>query len=576
MTAPGPAPILGIDLGTTMSAVGVFTDGKLTLIENELGETLTPSVVAYDARAKGLVAGRIAKDILAVQPHLAVAAFKRSMGIDERFDLGGQQYSAPELSSYVLDALRADAERTLGRPLDRCVITVPAYFGEAQRQATVQAGELAGLQVERVLNEPTAAAIAYGLHRGEDERTFIVLDLGGGTFDVCVMGLFEGLLEVRSVAGESQLGGEDFTAALRDLALERTGVALRDLSAGQRAALNKRAELLKRRLSRWLGADIRVPTPGGGDDVNVNLGRADAEAVWAPLVDRMLGPCRSALRGAGLAPDALDDVLLVGGATRMPCIEAMAEKLFGRKPVADPDTDPDLAVVRGAAVQAALCADDASVADMVVTDVASHSLGIAVSREVDGRHNSGYFSPIIDRNTVIPTSRVETFGTVSDNQSELVVEVFEGEHRRCEHNRKLGTLEVSDIPSGPSRDVLEVRFTYDLSGILEVEATVLETGKKTAGVFQRGGETLQGEALERATKRLRALKADPAERPRYRDLLGRANGLWADLTGDARDRLSYPIDQFEAALASRHPGTIEKAFQVLRQACERLDGGERW
>jgi molecular chaperone HscC len=453
-------------------------------------------------------------------------------------------------------------------------VTVPAYFGEAQRHATKQAAELVGLTVERILNEPTAAAIAYGLHAGNVERKFVVLDLGGGTFDVCVMELFEGLLEVKSVAGESQLGGEDFTLALRDLALRKAGVGLARLDARAQVTMLKRAELLKRSLSRWARAEIAVCGARESENLTLSITREEADLACKPLLDRMVKPCRAALRGAGLLPEQLDEVILVGGATRMPCIVDFVRETFGHE--GRVHDDPDHTVARGAAIQAALCAEDASVEELVVTDVASHSLGLAVGRMLDGRFSDGYFAPIIERNTVIPTSRQETFSTVQPNQTWIKVRVFEGEARRAEDNRLLGELEVKGIPKGPPRDAIDVRFTYDLSGILEVEATVIDTAETVSRIFQRGSAELGEQELARAREQLARLKADPRERPRHRDVLARANALWSELAGLEREALGFALDQFESALASRTPSAIDKSYEALLAMCERLDGGERW
>lgn len=565
--------IVGIDLGTTMSAVALYREGKITFFENMLGDTLTPSVVAHDVRSQGLVVGRTAKEILAVHPTRGAAVFKPMMGSDTTVKIGDRELSPVELSAYVLDALRADAERALGTKVERCVVTVPAYFDEPQRQATIQAAEIAGLKVERILNEPTAAALAHGLHEEDAEHHFVVLDLGGGTFDVCAMELFEGMLEVRGVAGVSQLGGEDFTQALKALALSEAEVAPEVLGAADHALLLKRAELLKRKLSRWPSSDIRVPT-GQGDPVDVTLSRADAETAFRPLLDRMLRPCRNALSGAKLKPQDLSDVILVGGATRMPCIVDLARDLFGMEPTVLPE--PDHAVVRGAAIQAALCSKDASVADTVVTDVASHTLGIQVTREVNGRMVEGFFSPLIERNTTLPTTRSEVFSTVRTDQTEIEVTVFEGEQRKVLGNKKLGELHVPGIPDGPPRDAIEVRFTYDPNGLLEVEATILETGETLARVFQRGNAQLKGKALTLATERLQRLKATPRDRPRHRDLLARAEALWSELDGSDRPRLTSAIEAFEAALEAEDTSAVHRTYDALHQLCQQFDHDERW
>lgn len=557
-----------------MSAAAWFDQGTVRFIRNELDDVLTPSVVAVDPRTKNVVTGRIAKDLLASDPACGAALFKRSIGVDgASFSMGDRSFTPIELSAYILDSLRRDAERTFGEPVQRCVITVPAYFNEAQRRATLQAGQIAGLSVERIVNEPTAAAIAYGLNESPDELRFVVLDLGGGTFDVCVMEYFDGLLEVKSVAGKSQLGGEDFTRALLTLGLDKAGIPESSLSIGHFGLMLRRAELVKRQLARWPSATLNL-ADNDAEPLTVDISAEEASEAFQPLLSAMLEPCRTALRGNRMHADEVDDVILVGGGTRMPCVRQFAEDLFQREPKMDRDVD--LVVVRGAAIQAALHAGDEALEDVVVTDVASHSLGISSSREISGRRIFDLFSPVIERNTVIPTSRSDVFATLEDNQTELSIEVYEGELRQASANRKLGEFTVKRIPKGPAGQQVSVRFTYDLSGILEVEATVLETGESVAHVFKRGREDLSDTEIERATQRMQGLKSDPRERPHYRDLLTRAHLLYQDSTGEHRARISYYLDQFESALSTSTPKTIEAAFNQLSEVCQRLDGGERW
>ncbi|MCE9579883.1 MAG: Hsp70 family protein [Deltaproteobacteria bacterium] len=567
--------IVGIDLGTTHSAIGVFEGERVRLFPNPLGDVLTPSAIAIDGKRRGLIVGRTAKDVLAVHPEQGAARFKIDMGRATRYRVGERELDAIELSAHVLDALRADAERALGTPVTRCVITVPAYFDDAQRAATRRAAEIAGFAVERILNEPTAAAIAYGLHKRADESLFGVVDLGGGTFDVCVMELFEGVLQVKGVAGESRLGGEDFTDALAGLLARKAGVAPPAPGTLAAALLTKRAELTKRALARWTTTEVTLAGEiTGGAPARFDISVDEADAIWAPLIDRLHAPMRAALRGAGVEREALADVILVGGATRMPCVQRAIAEAFGRPPIHH--ADPDLLVAEGAAIQAAMLANDAAVGDLVVTDVASHSLGVDSSREVGGRMVDGYFVPVIHRNTTIPCSRWESFATLENNQKHVLFRVYEGESRRAKDNRQIGELRVEDLPRGPAPKEVRVRFTYDANGMLEVEALVPETKQVVTKVFTREGGELVGAALEAARARLRALRADPLERPRYRDLLARANLLWAEADPAARGELSLAIDACEAAAADHQPQAIDRAFAALEALCVRIDRGVRW
>ena len=572
-------PILGIDLGTTNSSVAIFAEGAVRMLPNALGDVLTPSVVAWDERAQELVVGRTAKDIYALHPDRAAALFKRGMGSDTRYTVGPDRYSAVELSALVLKALRADAERDLGLSVERAVITVPAYFNDAQRYATMQAGELAGLDVVRIINEPTAAAIAHGLHNKASDGTILVFDLGGGTFDVCVMDRFDGTLEVRSVAGESMLGGEDFTRRIAGESLQRCGLHLEwvEMSAPELlGSLLKRAELLKRRLADVEEGTLDVPAvpPRLAEGRTLTLTRAEVEEACASLLDRLRRPCREALRGAHLSRQDLDEIILVGGATRMPAVRAFVDRIFEHEILSG--VDPDLAVVHGAAIQAALCNDDAAVSDMVVTDVASHSLGTDIAKDFGAREVGGFFAPVIHRNTVIPTSVSQIFVTRHDNQTQIDFDIYEGESRHVRDNRLIGGLKVTDIPRGPAGQQVEARFTYDLNGILEVEITVLATGRKVSKVFHRNAETLTPEQLEVAARRIERLKQDPREAPRVRDAIARAELLIQEADPSSRGHLEAALDALEDALARRDPQAIEASLQELLSRCRDLDEDERW
>jgi molecular chaperone HscC len=567
--------IVGIDLGTTNSAVAAVRDGAPSLFDNPLGDVLTPSVVAADKRRGSLLVGRTAKDIIAGEPHLGASQFKRAMGTDQVFELAGRRLDAVELSAHVLDALRADAERALGVTVERAVISVPAYFNDAQRFATKRAAEIAGLAVERIINEPTAAAIAYGLERRDDASRFLVFDLGGGTFDVCVMELFEGLLAVESVAGISRLGGEDFTAALVDHVCDRAGIDATRLRAEKRpvaAALYRRCELLKRKLSRWPTSTVSVDAVFGVAAAELEVSTAEADQVFEPLIARLLGPCRSALRGAVCKPADLDEVVLVGGATRMPAVRRFVEELFGRPPLVE--LDPDKVVAQGAAIQAALCADDRSVGDIVVTDINAHSLGVDSTRIVADRKVDGFFVPIIHRNTVLPTSRSDVFSPIEPYQTSMTFAIYEGESRRVEDNTRIGELQIDKLPAKDGRVL--VTFTYGVDGILEVEARALANERTVSKILTRTGEQLSGEALDRARSRLRTIRSGPTERPSYKDLLVRASLLWKEADPAVREILGHLIDRFEAALASREPPAIAETFAALGELCDRLDDGDRW
>lgn len=550
-------PIIGIDLGTTYSLVAVLENGVPRVLPNALGEWLTPSAVSVRPDGEVLV-GAPARARAITAPDSTAVAFKRDMGTDRRVMLAGLTMTPVQLSALVLKALKADAEAALGHPVEEAVITVPAYFGDLQRQATRDAGALAGLKVERIINEPTAAALAYGLQNRHQEQRVVVLDLGGGTFDVTVLEIIEGVIEVQATAGDARLGGEDFDDLLVALVRERLNTTIE--SSAFEALLRDACRRARHQLTDHELADVIVPrftTPSGAQvEVHQQVTRADVEAAWRPLLERIEHAIGRALRDAGLAAGALDQVLLVGGATRMPCITSLAARYFGKPPLCT--LPPDEAIALGAAVQAALKAGDQAVEDVVATDVAPFSLGVATSTRVGHQLVNGLFSPIIERGTPIPCSRVKTFSPVSDRQPRVTVEVFQGEHAECQKNQLLGSYEVRDLPLVSSdQNALEFRFTYDLNGILEVEITRLKSGAREAFVLERRQGSLTPEQLAHAREAMARWKIHPRDFLPNTTALERADAMFATLRGEPRARLGVAIASFKAALESQDPRAID-------------------
>ena len=429
-----------------------------------------------------VVEGAAAQQLRVTQPQRCASCFKRWMGTGRRIEIGGQEFNSTELSSLVLRSLREDAEKFLGCDVHDAVITVPAYFNDNQRKATVLPGELAGLNVRRIVNEPTAAALVYGYHDRQAEKHLIVVDLGGGTFDVTVMEIFEGTLEIISTAGETQLGGEDFTSRIVAWVLQRQGRQLEtaELQVPLHVArLREECEAAKRQLVAEDKANIRIPNDDGeflDDPVTLELSRDQLVEISDPLVRRLARPISRALRDAGIPGEDVSEVVLVGGATRSLAVRQFVEGFFGCE--AKATHNPDEVVALGAAVQAALIQDDAAVNDMVMTDICPFTLGVEIVKEFGRREVKGYFLPIIHRNTTIPVSKEETVQTVYPNQRHVEVRIYQGESRKVEDNLLLGRLEVTGIPAGPSGQLVHLRFTYDLNGILEVEAYVPESDPK--------------------------------------------------------------------------------------------------
>lgn len=567
--------IVGIDLGTTYSAVSVLRDGKPVVLENALGDFLTPSVVAFDGNET--LIGKPARELMTVKPDLGCAIFKRHMGTDWSINRGGRVRTAIELSALVLAQLKSDAEKALGEPVERAVITVPAYFNDAQRTATIAAGEAAGLIVERIINEPTAAAIAYGLHESDAERTAVVIDLGGGTFDVSVIEQFERVVEVRSSAGEIFLGGEDFTTTMVSRVLMERGETLEVAefkTPGRVARLRRECELAKRKLSTDAAATIRWPDPEGklteeSDEITI---QRDAYEAWTkPLLDRILRPLKRALTDAHLSPADIDEVILVGGATRMTSVRKLASQLFGKEPRTS--LPPDQVVAIGAAIQGALIERNHDLGDLVVTDVCPFTLGIETTKEVGHQYKSGYFLPIIPRNTPLPTSRIERVATLLANQTTINVKVYQGEARMVEGNLLLGEFECAGIPIGPPGESIDIQFTYDLNGVLEAEATVVKTQKKTSLVITRHAKNKDAKVIQKAIAAMADLKKDWRNNTENRMLILKAERLYQELTDTDRDYLDGLLTAFEAALADKDEATSNELREHLSMYLSARDVG---
>ncbi len=561
--------IIGIDLGTTNSAAAWFDGGAPKLIPNRLGEVLTPSAVGLDDDGSLLV-GRPARERMGSHAALTTTAFKRWMGTQHRVTLGKQDYGAEELSALVLKSLKEDAEAHLGQPVTEAVITVPAYFNDKQRKATRRAGELAGFKVERLINEPTAAALAYGIHQLDSETRFLVFDLGGGTFDVSVLEIFEGVIEVRASTGDNRLGGEDFNSVLTGLMLAaHKPVAQLARDDRQLAAkLNEAAERARRILTT--GSNAAMEVQWQGEMLRHEVTAEQFEAAAAALTDRLKTPVLRALRDADIRPESLSEIILIGGATRMPVVRRTVARMFGRFPNAS--INPDEAVALGAAVQAGLKARDAALKEVVLTDVCPYSLGVDVAERLPGGAiEAGIFSPIIERNTTVPVSRVNLYETMEPNQREIRLGIYQGEARRVADNVRIGELKVP-MPRGPAGQPVEVRFSYDINGLLEVDVTVPGSGETHNLVIADPEDQISPKELERRRAALAALKQHPRDDEPNRAALARAERLWENALGFERDEIGRMIQMFQAALASQDPRTAARAREDLMAGLDRVDG----
>ncbi|MBK8804224.1 MAG: molecular chaperone HscC [Fibrobacteres bacterium] len=555
--------VVGIDLGTTNSLVTAWHDGKVVPIPNALGDHLTPSVVSLD-RDGSILVGRAARDRLVTHPRETVATFKRAMGTTQQFQLGRQKFRAEDLSALVLRSLKADAEAFLGEKVTEAVVSVPAYFNELQRKATKAAAQIAGLHVERLINEPTAAAVAYGVGQIERDGTFLVFDLGGGTFDVSILELFERTLEVHASAGDIRLGGEDFRWRMAEACLRDNDLAWESLDNQQRALVMNAAESTKNQLSEAEVAlmEFRV----GTRDVAWPISRAQYEEICQDLVDRLRLPVERAMRDAKRDPGRIDQILLVGGATRMPMVRRLAERMFGRSPRVD--LDPDRVVAIGAGVQAMLKTSETAFQDVVLTDVCPWTLGIDVKS--DDAEEKSMFSPIIERNSTVPISRSKRYSATEDFQTQVKIKVYQGESRRLECNVFLGELSVP-LPSLPkSENRFDVRFTYDINGILEVIVTHLRTKRESRLVLERNPGTLTPEQIAQRLAELAPLKLHPRETQQVRSLLAYADRLYEERLGEEREEIASRIRAFREVLDRQEPQECEQAIEVFREFLQGL------
>lgn len=555
--------IVGIDLGTTNSLVTAWKDGQVVPVPNALGDHLTPSVVSIEHNGTVLV-GKPARERLVTHPTRTASLFKRSMGTAQEFKFGQTSLRAEDLSALVLRSLREDAEAFLGEQVTEAVVSVPAYFNDLQRKATQAAAKIAGLQVDRLINEPTAAAVAYGIGRIEQEGTFLVFDLGGGTFDVSILELYDRTLQVHASAGDIRLGGEDFRWRLAEMLLRDQGLLWETLGLEERASLMGAVELAKNQMSTQ--ETVLVEGRYGGKDVAWPCTRELFQSQCRDLRDRMRAPVERALRDARLDPQRIDQVLMVGGATRMPMVRDLAAELLGKTPRTD--LDPDRVVALGAGIQAMLKSSESAFEDVVLTDVCPWSLGVSVQ---DGRTSQNVFSPIIERNRAIPTSRSRIYGPVQDFQPAVSLRVYQGESLRLEGNVFLGELEVK-LPRGRKEENgFEVRFTYDINGILEVLVTHLASGKVDRLVLEQNPGSLSPEQIEERLRSLAHLKLHPRERLEIRSLVERAERLYEESLGQRREAIKEGLTNFQVQVEDADQDSWKSLAEEFADFLERQE-----
>ena len=513
--------------------------------------------------------GELARERMLLHPDSAASVFKRDMGSKKQFKLLHKTFLAEELSALVLRALKEDAEAFLKEEVTEAVISVPAYFDDARRRATKRAGELAGLTVERIISEPTAAAIAYGLYQNKDRARFLVFDLGGGTFDVSILELFDTILEVRAVAGDNFLGGEDFTAVLETMFFDKF-TELDRLSMDEKTLrhIHKQADLCKLGFSENRVSKMRCKVGEKLYEMDVELPKYEEACV--ELLERIRKPVKRSLSDAHIRLSDIDKVVLVGGATKSPVIRRFVSKLFKMLP--DININPDEAGALGAAVQGAMKERRDSIKEVILTDVCPFTLGTEVVREWDNnRFEDGVFCPIIDRNTVIPASRTERLYTVRDNQKKIRVNVLQGESRFAANNLSLGELLIDIPPAKAGEEAVDVTYTYDINSILEVEVKVISTQKVMKKVFLGRDVDMTQEEIEERLKTLSYLKIHPRDREENKYLLLRGERIYEESIGDDRFFAEAAIRKFEKALNSYDNGEIERAKEEFKKFLEKME-----
>ena len=544
--------IIGIDLGTTNSCVAVLEGGEPKIVPNPEGNRTTPSVVSFKNGERQV--GEVAKRQAVTNPN-TVMSVKRHMGTSYKVEVEGKEYSPQEISAIILQNLKATAESYLGEEVTRAVVTVPAYFNDAERQATKDAGKIAGLEVERIINEPTAAALAYGLDKTDEDQTVLVYDLGGGTFDVSILELGDGVFEVKSTAGDNRLGGDDFDQVIIDYLVsefrKENGIDLsKDKMAVQR--LKDAAEKAKKDLSGVTSTQISLPFITAGEagplHLEVTLTRAKFEELSSSLVERTMGPTRQALSDAGLSTSEIDRVILVGGSTRIPAVQEAIKKATGKEP--HKGVNPDEVVAMGAAIQGGVLTGD--VKDVVLLDVTPLSLGIETM--------GGVSTKLIDRNTTIPTSKSQVFSTAADNQTAVDIHVLQGERQMAADNKTLGRFQLTDIPPAP-RGIpqIEVTFDIDKNGIVNVRAKDLGTNKEQT-ITIKSSTGLSDEEIDKMVKEAEANAEEDKKRKEEAELRNEADQLVFTVDKTLKD-LEGKVDEAEVTKANEAKDALKAAIE---------------
>ncbi len=555
--------IIGIDLGTTNSLACACKDGSIVLIPNALGQLLTPSAVSVEEDGS-ICVGAVAKERLISHPEASVASFKRFMGTNHIFRLSGQEFRPQELSSFVLRQLKEDAERFLGEEVTEAVISVPAYFNDNQRYATKQAGALAGIHVERLVNEPSAAALAASRLSKEEEGSYLVFDFGGGTLDVSVVDYFDNVIEIIAVSGDNHLGGDDFDKLIAQSFCQAHGMDYKKLGSKERAAMLRQAEEAKRKLT----VEKRAELVYGPEEKKLELTNVHLADMSQKIFGRINQVITNVLSDSERTIEEIDEVVLVGGSSKMPVIAFYLETCLGKRPCAI--GSPDEVVALGAGIYAGIKERREEIRDLVLTDICPFTLGTGIINRSD--RNNPIMSPVIERNSILPSSRSGFYTNSYDNQKHIVVGIYQGEAYYCRENIELGEIDMDILPMPVGESCFELTFTYDINGILEVEVTDLQQNIKKRKLLATGGIRVPEEEVEKRAQKLKAYKLVPPGGIRTKLVLARGERLFEELLGERRKAVAAILEQLQEAMNGRNDPQLVKLMKEAEALFDELEG----
>lgn len=555
--------IVGIDLGTTNSLISVFKNGNVEQIPNNFGELLTPSVVSFEKDGK-IHVGKIAKERVITHPECTVASFKSFMGTDKKYNIYGKKYSPEELSALVIKQLINDAEKYLGERVEEAIISVPAYFNNKQRNATKNAGMLAGVKVERIINEPSAAASYYYVSSGK-KQTFLVFDFGGGTLDISIVDAFENIIEVVAIVGNNHLGGNDFDLLIAKDICKQNYIEWEKLDSKSKEKILKIAESCKFILNTEKEAIVR--TTIGEKEIEGKMSRKHLVEISSEIFGEIKNLLEKIIRDSGILPEEIDNILLVGGSSNMKIVQDYISFITHKNLLYN--FKPDMLVGLGAGMVAGIKERKEELKDIVMTDVCPFSLGVGTYNRAN--KDAQLFSAIIQRNTTLPVSRVGRYVTVSNNQQEIQFDIYQGDNYYCSDNLNIGTFTVKVPPAPAGEEGVDVRFTYNINGILEVDATVTSTGEKTRLYIQNDDTNFSEEEMKQMMEQLSDLKKDYREQEENIYVLELGKKLYEENLGEIREYIGHIISFFDSTLATQDDFKIRKAREKCKKAFEKIE-----